>query len=408
MPLRLFKNFHLNQFKTSLCKIYTFGIRNYNRQKNNLLYTLILTTIINCFIIAAPYSLLAQNKNSKPPSMQVGIDPVINQPIKQTIPVIGRFVVRQAGVVSAIINGPVGEFKIEIGDRINAGEIIAVLMSESLKWRNELQKAENEKKKAALQKVKARLRLRRQELKRLEGLQKSAAFSKARLDDKRQEVIVAESEADEALADLAIAKANRKLADINLYNANIRAPYSGVITKRFTEVGSYVKVGDPIVAMIDDLHLEIEAEIPTNRISGLKPTLKVKALANSNINFFATVRAVVPNENPKTRTRSVRFIPKLPAKFKNIANNQSVTIYIPSNSQANAVTVHKDAVISRKGMSLVYIAKNGKAEIRTVQIGDAVGSRFIVNSGLTLGDLAIVRGNERLRPGQQISYSFSE
>ena len=167
-------------------------------------------------------------------------------------------------------------------------------------------------------------------------------------------------------------------------------------------------MGDPLVDMIDDLHLEIEAEVPANRIFGLIPSLQVKAKVNESMQINAKVRAVVPNENPQTRTRAVRFIPQLPARIKNIANNQSITLYLPSNLQTSAVTVHKDAIISRQGMTMVYLALSGTAEIRPVKIGNAVGSRFIVNSGLAPGDLVVVRGNERLRPGQSISYASSE
>lgn len=337
--------------------------------------------------------------------MQVGVDAIVRQTLKQTVPVIGRFVARQAGVVSALINGPVGEIRAEVGDRIKAGDVIAVLVKNTLKWSHELQKAEEQQYQAAVTTGKARIKLRRQELKRLDRLKESAAFSQARRDDKRQEVVVAESELAEARGELASARANRKLTEINLYNATIRAPYSGVITKHHTEVGSYVKVGDPLVEMIDDQHLEIEAEVPSNRIAGLTPSLRVNALVNGSTPITATVRAVVPEENPQTRTRAVLFLPELPPGLKNIANNQSVTLQLPSNGQTNAVTVHKDAIISRKGMTLVYLANGEKADIRPVRLGEAVGSRFIVNSGLVPGDLVIVRGNERLRPGQSIRYA---
>ena len=392
---------HHQQLRTVLKKPFFISTSFYNYSK------LVLIAIVT-FCITISSSLHAQEKKTKRPPTRVEIDAVISQSIKQTVPVIGRFVVRQAGVVSAIINGPIGEFKVQVGDEVEAGEIIAVLMNKTLNWRHELQKAKEEKQKAAVLTRKARLKLRLQELHRLEKLQKSAAFSQARLDDKLQDVIVAKSEAAEIIAELASAQANRKLAEINLYNANIRAPYSGVITRRHTEVGTYVKVGDPIVDMVDNLHLEIEAEVPSNRITGLEPTLKVKAFVNENIPITATVRAVVPSENPQTRTRLVRFIPQIPAKLKNIANNQGVTLYLPSNSQTSAITVHKDAIISRKGMSLVYLAKDGKADIRPVQLGEAVGSRFIINGGLALGDLVVIRGNERLRPGQIIIFTDQE
>jgi RND family efflux transporter MFP subunit len=352
---------------------------------------------------AAPSMAQAKKKGGRPP-MQVGIDAVISQSINQTVPVIGRFVARQAGVIAARINGPVGEIRAEVGDRVKAGDVIAVLVDDALKWQHELQIAEEQQFRAAVGTGQARLKLRRQELKRLERLKKSAAFSQARLEDKRQEVAVALSQLGETQGRLASARAERKLTEINLYNATVRAPYSGVITKRHTEVGAYVKVGDPLVTVVDNTQMEIEAEVPANHTAGLKPSTKVVAFLNPSTRIPAVVRAVVPDENPQTRTRTVRFVPDFSTHQGDLAANQSVTLQLPVNGGGTAITVHKDAIITRRGKSVVYLAKDSKAELRPVRLGDAVGSRFIVKSGLAVGDLVVVRGNERLKPGQKIRY----
>ena len=54
-------------------------------------------------------------------------------------------------------------------------------------------------------------------------------------------------------------------------------------------------------------------------------------------------------------------------------------------------------------MSLAYIVKNEKVEIRPLKLGEAVGNRFIVISGVGEKELAVIKGNERLRPGQRVS-----
>ena len=53
-------------------------------------------------------------------------------------------------------------------------------------------------------------------------------------------------------------------------------------------------------------------------------------------------------------------------------------------------------------MSLVYIVKEEKAQIKPVKSGDGVGNRFIVLGGIEVGDITVVKGNERLRPGQSV------
>ncbi|MCH7863980.1 MAG: biotin/lipoyl-binding protein, partial [Proteobacteria bacterium] len=83
-------------------------------------------------VAAAPTPLpAAEKKKAVRPPMQVRIDAVIRQPRKQTVPVIGRFVALQAGVVAARINGPVGEVRVEVGDRVKAGDVIAVLVDDA-------------------------------------------------------------------------------------------------------------------------------------------------------------------------------------------------------------------------------------------------------------------------------------
>ena len=338
---------------------------------------------------------------SQPPA-QVGVDAVITEPLRQTVPVIGRFVARQTGVVAARVSGPVGEIRVEVGDRVKAGDVIAVLVNDMLKWQHELQKAEVQQYAAAVKTRKATAKLRRQELRRIEKLIKSAAFSKARLDDKRQEVAVADSQAAEAQGKLNSARANLKMTGINLYNAAVRAPYSGVISKRHIEVGAYVNLGDPLVTLVDDAHLEIEADVPANRTPALLAGTRLKAYINGTQEIAARVRAVVPEENPQTRTRTVRFVPELPLGISGLANNQSVTLQLPAGNDGTVVTVHKDAILSRKGKTLVFLVQGSKAVMRPVRLGEAVGIRFIVNSGLAPGDKVVVRGNERLLPGQAI------
>lgn len=345
---------------------------------------------------------VAQNQPPAEQPAQVGVNSVISEPLKKTVPVIGRFVARQTGPVAARASGPVGEVRVEIGDRVQAGDTIAVLVNDMLKWQYELQKAEVNQYAAAVKTQKATTKLRRQELERIQRLIKSAAFSQARLDDKRQEVAVANSQAAEAEARLASAKANLNLTKTNLSYSIITAPYPGVVSKRHIEVGAYVSTGEPVVTLVNDTLLEIEADVPTGRTPGLLAGLQVRAVLDNGTRITARVRAVVPEENPQTRTRTVRFVPELPKALTGIASNQSVSLQLPAGRNGSVVTVHKDAILTRKGNTLVYVAQDGKAMIRPVKLGQAVGTRFIIKAGLVPGDLVVVRGNERLIPGQAI------
>ena len=160
-----------------------------------------------------------------------------------------------------------------------------------------LRSAEVRENKASIRRADAQLRLAQQELKRLKRLRKSAAFSVARYDDKRREVERFRSAKAEAEAKTDQAQAELRMADINLSNAKIQAPFSGVITVLHVEVGNYVNVGANVATLVDDRSLEVEAEVPGSRISGLDQGRSVDVLPEFGKTFKASVRAVIPEEN---------------------------------------------------------------------------------------------------------------
>ncbi|MBT6093962.1 MAG: efflux RND transporter periplasmic adaptor subunit [Rhodospirillaceae bacterium] len=335
---------------------------------------------------------------------RVVVDAVREEPYRQTIPILGRFVARQSGVIAARVRGAIEEFRVDVGDRVKAGDVLAVLAKSRLKFQHDLKRSEVSRYSAQFKTKRQQIELLRQELKRLDSLKKSPAFSQARRDDKMQQIVVAESQAAEAQAQLNMARANSRLTEIDLKEAEVRAPHSGVVSHRHVSVGAYVNVGAPVVTLLDDETMEIEADVPAGQIGGLKPHTVITARVNRTQELNAQVRAVIPEENPRTRTRAVRFTPALPDTSSIFATNQSVTLYLPAGAEKTVLTVHKDAVMTRKGQKVVVLAIDGKAKMQPVKLGPPAGSRFIVEDGLKIGDLAIVRGNERLLPGTAIQY----
>ena len=332
----------------------------------------------------------------------VRVDQVQEEPMRQTASVLGRLVPRQAGSVAARVDAAVDKVLVEVGDRVEQGQVIAVLDPETLKARRDQAAGRLAVTWAERKTREAQLKLARLELKRLEGLKKSAAFSQARYDDAEQAVAIAEAQVAEAESSSVTARADLELAEINLKYAQIRAPYGGVITERMIEAGTFVKIGDEAVRIVADESLELEADVPFQRLSGLQPGVEVEVSLDDGTKHKARVRAIVPDENPLTRTRAVRFVPAFGETIKPLAANQSVTVLVPIGAPRQVLTVHKDAVTKRGPASLVHVVTNGAVTIRPVTLGVAVGSRFEIIRGLEAGDRVVVRGNERLRDGQKV------
>jgi multidrug efflux pump subunit AcrA (membrane-fusion protein) len=103
-----------------------------------------------------------------------------------------------------------------------------------------------------------------------------------------------------------------------------------------------------------------------------------------------------------TRTRTVRFVPNFGPTKRPLAHDQSVTLQVPVGSADAVLSVHKDGVVKQRGEDMVYVVVDGVAQPRAVELGTAVGSRFQVLGGLQEGDRVVVRGNERLKPGDPV------
>lgn len=362
----------------------------------------------------------------------VVVDAVAREPLSQTVEVIGRLVARRRVVVAARTAGPVAEMPVQVGDRVAEGDVLAVIESDRLSWRRDLARADLAESEASLANARAglasakarltaaeaRLALARQELARLERLRKSAAFSQARYDDKTQEAAAARSDVEAAHADIAEAasridqskaqiqraRANLRLAEDDLDHATVRAPFAGVITQRHTEIGAYLEVGAGVVALLNDTEMEIEADVPFTRLAGLAPGAEVAFRLDDGRPRVALVRALGVEENPSTRTRRVRFTPRFEGETGPLADGQSVTLALPLGPSRMVTTVHKDAVVHGEGGAIVFVVGNGVAERRPVTLGTAIGDRLEVTSGLEPGELVVVRGNERLIPGQPVTF----
>ena len=343
----------------------------------------------------------APRAGGRPPSA-VRVNAVIAEPKSQTYPVIGRLVAQRTGDVASRISGAVVEMNVSVGDRVSKGDVIAVLALERLTAQRDKYAAALATRKAMAQTAEAEAAKTAQELRRMSELRQSSAFSRARYEDLQRDVDARQATLVERRSQLKEAEAELDQAAIDLYDGSIRAPYSGVVSEKHTEIGSYVNVGNPVVTLISDAEIEVEAEVPSDRIAGLTPGRIVRFRLDDGTEHRATVRSIIPRENARTRTRPVRFTPQFGEKSSSFAINQSVTVLVPIGKIEQVVTVHKDAIVHRGPNQVVSVVRNGKAFPRQVTLGAAVGNRYIVETGLSAGDVVVTHGNETLPPGAAV------
>jgi RND family efflux transporter MFP subunit len=336
----------------------------------------------------------------------VGVDEVIREPLSQTVPVLGRLVAVQRGTVAALTRGPVLEVHVDVGDTVQEGDVLITQAMDRLESSRNVAQEAVDAAIASVQTAQSQLELAQQELARLEKLRGSAAFSAAARDDKAFQVAVRRAQVGEARARVAEARAVLAEAQLDVDLGVVRAPFNGVVLERHTVRGAYLTIGDSTITLINDEELEVEADVPAPRVAGLEPGREVGLRLGEQRMHNALVRAVLPEENALTRTRLVRFVPNFAADTSvRPAAGQSVTLEIPVGETREVVTVHKDAILARGPQSSVFVVgSDSTVAPRPVELGEAVGPRFVVLEGLQPGDLVVVRGNERLRPGQTVSW----
>ena len=339
----------------------------------------------------------------RPPPL-VELAKVQTAPLIRIFPITGRLVPRQQGAVAARIEGRVANILVQIGERVKKGQVLAQLSRDRLKLEADLREAEVNQARAKLKSAQAQVTLINQEVKRLAGLRKSAAFSQARYEDKRQEAVKASAQVEETAAALARARVMRDLARIDLRDAAIRAPFPGAVIIRHVSAGAYIKLGSPVATLLDDQSLEIEADVPSDKLDDVKPGDEITVRLGTKKKMKAKLRAIVPDENPLSRTRAVRLTPEVASQggARALVANQSVVIEIPSGNGREVVAIPKDAIVDRQNKKMVFVFERGSVRPITVKIGKSFAGKFEVLSGVEAGQTIVVTGNELLRPGQRV------
>ena len=353
-----------------------------------------LAVLITCLVSFTTYAQRAA---------LVSVDEVVEQQFTKTVPVLGRLVVKQSGTVASQISGSVSEILIAVGDKVTKGQLLATIDPSLLLLQKQLADSRLIESKARVKTAYAQWQLTEQELNRLEGLKDTAAISQATYDNARQQHNIASSRVDEAQAAIHASEANLKLAELQLSYTSIHAPFNGTVVKKLTEVGSFLQRGQSVAQLISDDSLELEADVPASQLSGLSSSTPVIATLDNGASLSAQVRAVIPEENPRTRTRRVRFSIEFDDATGPLASDQSVSVHIPAGENKMVLTVHKDAVIRKGTQQIVYVIEDNTARLTPIQTGQSIDNRLEVIQGLQQGNQVVTRGNERLTPDQAVT-----
>ncbi len=197
---------------------------------------------------------------------------------------------------------------------------------------------------------------------------------------------------------------SEEIARKGLQNAELRAPYSGIISKKNAEVGSNVIMGMSVFTLVKTDNVKIKISIPEKEISKIKigdpVSINVSALGNKVFNAKITEKGVAGDMLSHTYDARIKI---------NNSNNEllpgmvcNVSILKEGETQ-NIVLPNSCIQIDNNDNKFVWIDKNGVAEKRIISTGGFVGDGVIVAGGLSEGDKVIIEGNSKVSQGMKIS-----
>jgi RND family efflux transporter MFP subunit len=293
----------------------------------------------------------------------------------------GTVVSRNDARISGEVGGTLAWIA-EPGANVKRGETIARIDGERLA----LTLRDNE---AALKRLDAQLHLLATQRERLQTL--GNVVSQSQLDEALSRERMAEQDVEQA-------RVARDRARLDLSRATVRAPFDGIVAERLSQSGEFVAGGSPLLRLVNDRDLEVVARAPLTTADSVSAGA-IAQLVDGEHRGEGKVRAVIPVGDERSRMVELRIA----LTDRSWRVGAPVRVEIAPRALKAVVTVPRDAVILRQGASYVMRVKaDNTAERVAVNIGPGYANNVQIDGLLRAGDRVVVRGGERLEPGQAV------
>ncbi len=216
-----------------------------------------------------------------------------------------------------------------------------------------------------------------------------------------EQQLVSAADVDQLRFDLENARAQYRMATLELSYTTVTAPISGVIASRDIKPGNFVQINSPIFRIVDAAQLEATLNVPEREIAKLKPGQVVELVADAlpGRTFSGTVDRVSPVVD--TGTGTFRVV----AAFSGEAGLQPGMfgrLGINYDQRADALVVPRNALLEDGGQPAAYVVRDGKALRTTLKLGYDDAGWVEVREGLKAGDEVVIAGKAALREGSAV------
>jgi len=284
---------------------------------------------------------------------------------------VGTVRARLRATIEAKTSGRIAEMPVVLGQKIKAGELLARLDAPEIK--------------ARLEQSEASLKQAEQDWNRISALFNQQAATRADYDAANSRYLVAKG---------AVAEARAMMSYIE-----VLAPFDGVVTRKWVDVGDLATPGRPLVNIEDPTRLQLEADVPEAIAANVKPDVRMAVrLGQSTGEVFGTVAEIAPIADPASRTFSVKLdLQDSPG----LMSGQFARLIVPMG-EISSMRVPASAVVQRGQMEIVFAVENRHALLHLVKTGRRANDEIEILSGLDEGDAVVVDHASQLLDGQPL------
>ena len=357
----------------------------------------------------------------------VKVEAVREESVKRTVELVGTLAAVDEVTISSEADGKVSRILADLGDRVKAGQPLIQVDREKQQYNFDQMKASLDKALAQLgatdaqhlpeaektpdvQKAAADLAQARQMHDRASELIKRQLVPQQTLDDAATALQSKQASYDLSLqnaknlrASIQASEANMKLADRQLRDTEIRAPFDGIVEKRLVNLGELVKAQMPVMAVVRVDPLKVVAEIPEKMAPWIKEGQPVELHVDAYPDrvFTGKLSRISPAVN--TATRAFPFEALVPNADAVLKPGTFARVLIKTSKVDTVMTLPYSIMQYRYGVNRVFVIDGDKLVTHELKIGERLGDRIEIISGVKTGDRVAATDIEKLTDGAKVS-----
>jgi len=388
-----------------------------------------IAAIVSLSLAAAACGRLAEGdpKGSDGNAKPVATTLVVKNSVRRSVDVVGTLAAVDQVTISSEAEGTVRAILADLGDRVAANQVLIQLDHEKQQYTYEQQQAALARALAQygapdadhlppieqtpdVQKAKAELDQAQQGFTRAKDLSSRSLISQQTYDDARTALQSKQASYESALqgarnlrASIQASEATMKLAGRQLRDTDIRAPFDGFVERRLVNLGELVKVQMPVMGIVKLDPLKVTAELPERMApwidDGRPVELRVDAYRDRT--FLGKVTRISPAVN--TATRAFPFEAVVPNRDAALKPGTFARVHVESGKVDDVLTLPYSALQYRYGVNRVFVVKGDRLSMRELQIGERLGDRVEIASGVVEGEPVAVTDVDTLSDGARVT-----